>query len=91
MQLLRQGVHGKTHGLPAEQYAWHPHARLHNDAQVPSQRADKEEIAPEKEDGGDSQDQHAQSEAVQLPEAYKSRDDKRLPGIPLKIILSQSP
>ena len=43
-----------------------------------------------KEDGGDSQDQHAQPEAVQLPEAYKSGDDKRLPGIPLKIILSQS-
>jgi hypothetical protein len=34
--------------------------------------------------------EYANPEAVQLPEAYKSGDDKRLPGIPLKIILSQS-
>ncbi len=52
---------------------------------------DKEETASEKTDGGDSEDQHAQPETVQLSEAYQSRDDKRLQGTLLKIILSQSP
>ncbi len=51
---------------------------------------DKEETASEKTDGGDSEDQHAQPETVQLSEAYQSRDDKRLQGTLLKIILSQS-
>ena len=31
---------------------------------------DKEETASEKTDGGDSEDQHAQPETVQLSEAY---------------------
>ena len=50
----------------------------------------KEEASSEKEDGRDTEDQHAQSQAIQLPEAYESGDDQGLQGTTPEIILSQS-
>ena len=50
----------------------------------------KEEASSEKEDGRDSEDQHAQSQAIQLPEAYESGDDQGLQETAPEIILSQS-
>lgn len=54
---------------------------------------DKEEDASKgkEEDGRDSEDQHAKYEAVQLPETYRPKNDKRLQGTVPKIILSRSP
>ena len=53
-------------------------------------RQDKEETISEKKDRGNTQDKHAQSQAVQLPETYESRVHKRLQGSIKKIILPQS-
>ena len=53
-------------------------------------RQDKEETHTVEEDRGNAQNKHAQAEAVQLPEAYKSRSDPRLPEDTSDIILSQS-
>ncbi len=52
---------------------------------------DQEEITAEKKDRGDFEDKHAQPEAVQLPETYKTRNRKGLQGAVERIILSQSP
>ena len=54
-------------------------------------RKGKEEASSEKEYGGDTEDKHAQPQAVQLPEAHRPRDDQRLQETVPEIILSQSP
>ena len=54
-------------------------------------RKGKEETTPEEEDRRDTEDQHAQPQAVQLPEAHRPGDDQRLQGTVPEIILSQSP
>ena len=51
----------------------------------------KEEASSEKEGGRDSEDQHAQSQAIQLPEAHRPGYDQGLQGTVPEIILSQSP
>ena len=51
----------------------------------------KEEASSEKEDGGDTENQHAQPQAVQLPDAHRPGDDQGLQGTVPEIILSQSP
>ena len=53
-------------------------------------RKGKKETTPEEEYGGDTEDQHAQPQAVQLPEAYVPGDDQGLQGTVPEIILSQS-
>ncbi len=53
-------------------------------------RIDKEKTSSKKEDRGDTENQHAQSQAVQLPEAHRPRDDQGLQGTAPEIILSQS-
>ena len=60
------------------------------DAEEEDARKGKEETTSEKEDGGDTKDQHAQPQAVQLPEAYVPGDDQGLQGTVSEIILSQS-
>ena len=50
----------------------------------------KEEAFSKKEDGGDSEDQHAQSQAIQLPEAHRPGYDQGLQGTVPEIILSQN-
>ena len=47
-------------------------------------------LGSEKEDGGDTEDQRAQPQAVQLPEAYKPGNDKGLQRNVHEIILYQS-
>ena len=50
----------------------------------------KKETISEEEDRRDTEDQHAQPQAVQLPEAYVPGDDQGLQGTVPEIILSQS-
>ena len=53
-------------------------------------RKGKKETTSEEENRRDIEDQHAQPQAVQPPEAHRSGDDQRLQGTVPEIILSQS-
>ena len=70
-------------------YAFHIGMREFHDEEEDA-RQDKKETTTEKKDRGNTQDKHAQSKAVQLPEAHESRVHKGLQGDISKIILSQS-
>ena len=81
---------GQSPGMAARiSHAIDIRIRQFNDEEEDARKG-KEETTSEEEDGRDTKDQHAQPQAVQLPEAYESGDDQGLQGTTPEIILSQS-